>query len=347
MTTMKDIALRTGVSVSTVSLVLNGRDRGRVKPQIADRVHAVARELDYLPNAAARSLRTNRSQMLGFVSMEVATTPYAGGIILGAQEAASEAGYVLATVSADGAVDLDQEIGSLMRHGVDGFLFSTMSNRVSDIPDSLAEHPLVLADTVDAQGRFPAIVPDEFRIGHDATTRLARAGLTRIAYVGCTAPMVAQEGRLRGYRQALEDAGLPYDAALVCDVLYNDGALARVERLFDEARPDGVFCFNDSRAWYVYECAARRGLTIGKDVSVVGVDNHPVVSETFSPQLTTIALPHYEMGYWAASKLISMIDPDAGAGTQWPHTTAPIPPLDAPEPVRIHCTLLERNSVRA
>lgn len=343
---MKDIALRTGVSVSTVSLVLNGRDEGRVKPQIAQKVRAAARDLDYRPNAVARSLRTNRSHLLGFVSMEVATTPYAGGIILGAQEAAGKAGYVLATVSADGDIDLEQEIRSLVRYGVDGFLFSTMSNRVSDIPDSLAAHPLVLADTVDAQDRFPAVVPDEFLIGYDATMRLARAGLRRIAYVGSTAPMVAQVGRLRGYRQALEDAGLPYDEALVCDVLYNDAALAKVERLFDDASPDGVFCFNDSRAWYVYECAARRGLAIGKDISVVGVDNHPVVSETFSPQLTTIELPHYEMGYWAAAKLISMIDPGADAGQAWPATTAPMPPLDSPSPVRVHCTLLERDSVR-
>ena len=67
-------------------------------------------------------------------------------------------------------------------------------------------------------------------------------------------------------------------------------------------------CFNDARAWYVYECAARRGLTVGKDVSIVGVDNHRVFAETLEPQLTTVELPHYEMGYWAACKLISMIE---------------------------------------
>jgi len=132
----------------------------------------------------------------------------------------------------------------------------------------------------------------------------------------------------------------------VCDVLYNDEALHTVGRLFDEQRPDGVFCFNDSRAWYVYECAARRGLAIGSDVSVVGVDNHPVVSETFSPQLTTVELPHYEMGYWAATKLISLLSDSPRAEVQWPHTTAPMPPLDTPTPAMIHCTLIERDSVR-
>lgn len=346
MTTMKEVAQQAGVSVSTVSLVLNGRDSGRVKPQIAQRVRDTARALDYRPNPLARSLRTSRTRMLGFISMEVATTPYAGGIILGAQEAASEAGYLLTTVNADGRGNLEQEVATLHRYGVDGFLFSTMSNRVTDIPETLASYPLVLADATDARNRFPSIVPDEVRIGRDATQRLIDAGLTRIAYIGCTAPLVAQGLRLEGYRQALEGAGIAYREELVCDVLHNDEALHTVGRLFDEQRPDGVFCFNDSRAWYVYECAARRGLAIGSDVSVVGVDNHPVVSETFSPQLTTVELPHYEMGYWAATKLISLLSDSPRAEVQWPHTTAPMPPLDTPTPAMIHCTLIERDSVR-
>ena len=116
---MKEVAQRAGVSVSTVSLVLNGRDSGRVKTEIAQRVRDTASALDYRPNPLARSLRTSRTRMLGFVSMEVATTPYAGGIILGAQEAASEAGYLLTTVNADGKVNLEQEMATLHRYGVD------------------------------------------------------------------------------------------------------------------------------------------------------------------------------------------------------------------------------------
>ena len=78
--------------------------------------------------------------------------------------------------------------------------------------------------------------------------------------------------------------------------------------MFDAEHPDGFFCFNDARAWYVYECAARRGLTVGKDISVVGVDNHRVFAETLEPMLTTVELPHFEMGYWAVAKLVSIIE---------------------------------------
>ena len=77
----------------------------------------------------------------------------------------------------------------------------------------------------------------------------------------------------------------------------------------------------------MYECAARRGLTVGKDVSIVGVDNHRVFAETLEPQLTTVELPHYEMGYWAACKLISMIERKPVDSSSWPNTTAPMPPV--------------------
>lgn len=347
MTTMKQIAQRVGVSVSTVSLVLNGRDNGRVKPQIAQRVREAANEMGYQPNALARSLRTSRTHIVGFISVEVATTPYAGGMIQGAQDALSALGYVLLTVNGDDAQAIDDEVGALRRYGVDGFLYSAMSNRVVDVPKSLRRFPLVLVDATDAEGRLASIEPDETRIGYDATTRLIEAGCRRIAYIGCTEPMVAQDGRLEGYRQALIDHGIDVDERLRCDVLNNGPALRAVEELFDSEWPDGFFCFNDARAWYVYEAAARRGLRIGDDISVVGVDNHRVFAETLEPQLTTIELPHYEMGYWAANRLVADIEGRAINEAAWPRTTAVMPLLDTPSPAKVHCTLIEKASVHA
>ncbi|PST49589.1 LacI family transcriptional regulator [Bifidobacterium callitrichos] len=348
MVTMKQIAQETGVSVSTVSLVMNHRDEGRVKPAIASHVRAVADRLGYRVNPMASSLRTNRTHILGFISEEVATTPYAGGMILGAQSAASQYGYMLITVSTDGDMDEDDEIAALKRYGADGFLYAKMSNRVTDVPRSLADLPVVLVDATeggDDATRNPSVEPDEFRIGYDATRRLIDADCERIAYIGCSEDMIAQHGRLAGYRAALEDVGRKPDDRLIVNVLNNGPALAAVSDLFDWERPDGFFCFNDARAWYVYECAARRGMTVGRDLSVVGVDNHRVFAETLSPQLTTIELPHFEMGYWAAAKLISLIEGRTLDEGEWPRTTAPMPPLDVPAPAKIHCTLIEKESV--
>lgn len=273
MTTMKEVAERTGVSVSTVSLVLNDRDEGRVKPAIAEQVRATAKRLGYRPNPLARSLRTSKTRILGFISEEIAATPYAGGIILGAQDAASKLGYMLLTVNTNGNSDEAREIATLKRYGVDGFLYAKMSNRFTDVPKPLHDYPLVLVDATDRTGRYASIEPDETLIGYDATKRLI-----------------------------------------------------------------------DARAWYVYENAARRGLVVGRDVSVVGVDNHRVFAETLEPQLTTVELPHYEMGYWATRKLVSLIEgrePDDDE----PETTAPLPPLDASIPAKIHCTLIDKQSV--
>ena len=107
---MKEIAEAAGVSISTVSLVLNGRDEGRVKAPLAALVREKADELGYTVNPLARSLRTCRTRILGFISEEVATTPYAGGIILGAQDAASTYGYMIITVSTDGRASEENEM---------------------------------------------------------------------------------------------------------------------------------------------------------------------------------------------------------------------------------------------
>lgn len=344
MTTMKQVAQKAGVSVSTVSLVMNHRDEGRVKSSIAERVRQVAKELGYRPNPFASSLRTSRTRILGFISEEVATTPYAGGIILGAQDAASRLGYMMLIVSTDGEAREADEIAALKRYGVDGFMYAKMSNRITHIPDELKNEPVVIVDATDAEGRVPSIVPDEIAIARDATKRLVQAGCKRIAYIGCSEPMIAQDLRKEGYRQILNESGIEYDERLTIEVLNDRPALREVRELFLRERPDGFFCFNDARSWYVYECAARLGLTVGQDISVVGVDNHRLVAETFSPQLTTVELPHYEMGFWSVCKLVSMIEGRI-PNIAMPKTNATIPPLDGPLQAKIHCTLLEKESV--
>lgn len=342
---MKEIAEKTGVSVSSVSLVLNGRDSGRVKPEIARRVRETAERLGYKPNPLARSLRTSHTRILGFISEEIATTPFAGGIILGAQDAASTFGYMLITVNTDGGADETNQIAALRRYGVDGFLYAKMSNRITQVPKELKAYPTVLVDASDRDGRMPGVTPDEHAIGYDGTMRLVKAGCTRIAYVGCAKPMVAQIERFAGYRKALEDAGLPFDEALTVDVMYHRPAQDAVDRLVDDMHPDGVFCWNDARALYVYQSALKLGLTIGRDLSVVGVDNHRLIAETVVPELTTVELPHYEMGYWAVCKAIALIEGRQPDASRFPHTTAPLPPLDGPDQVKVHCALIEKDSV--
>lgn len=343
---MKDIAVHLGVSTSTVSLVLNNRDAGRVKSDIADKVRRTAREMGYRPNTLARSLRTSKTRIIGFISDEIATTPYAGRLILGAQDAARSMDYMLLTANTNGDPRLEEhEVDALKQYSVKGFLYARMFNQPTSIPGCLRGCPIVLVDGTDPTGTVPSIIPDEVSIGYDGTRHLVESGCRRIAYIGNSEQvMMADIGRQEGYRKALAESGIPYDEHLVISVDYNQRAQDAVNRLFESQHPDGVMCFNDARAWYVYFCAARMGLTIGRDVSVVGVDNHRVSADTMAPPLTTVDLPHYEMGYWGAMKLLTMIEDIPEESVTLPQTTSRIPPLSEHE-AKIHCRLLRKQSV--
>lgn len=363
MVTMKDVAQEAGVSTATVSRVLNGKDRGRIKPEIAQNVRCVAERLGYQLNLVARNLKTRSSHILGFVSDEIATTPFAGRIMLGAQDAARELGYILLAVNTGNDVELERrQINIVKQYGADGFLYAMMYHRMVTIPAELDDVPVVLVDAEDADSQRPSICPDEFGIGYIATRRLVDAGCRRIAYLGTNARVIAQDGRLAGYRAALEESSIEIDERLMVSVDEQD-VDGEVPKLFDGLHPDGVFCFNDMRAHLAYREAGRFGMTIGKDLSVVGVDNQPCIVGALSPSLTSVELPHYEMGYWSVRKLVSIIDrtreqmlPDSESVERADHVIAdsdrmlppgihtPLPPL-ADDTVRIACTLMEKASV--
>lgn len=344
--TMKHIAEEMGVSISAISLVLNGHANGRIRPELAQRIHDEAQRLGYKPNRMARSIRTNRTYILGFISDEIATTPFAGRLILGAQTAAQELGYTLLIVNTNGDADSEaHEIATLKQYGVDGFLYARMFNQMVTVPASLRDDPLVLLDAVEAKSDIPSIVPDEVKIGKDATNRLIDSGCRRIAYIGSDDSLEAEIGRMRGYHLALEKRGLPYDDNLVIHPRIGTETLQAVRDLTKRYHPDGFFCFNDARAWSVYTVATSYGMSVGKDISVVGVDNHQVIAETFSPHLTTIELPHYEMGYWGSKKLVSLIDEaDEISITNAKGTRAKLPSLSRRH-AKIHCSLVEKESV--
>ncbi|WEV58563.1 LacI family DNA-binding transcriptional regulator [Bifidobacterium sp. ESL0728] len=345
MMTMKDVAEKAGVSISTVSLVLNNRDAGRVKTQIAAKVREIADELGYKPNPMARSLRTSKTGILGFIADEIYDIPYTAQTLQGAQDAASHYGYIILFVDTDGSASQADQISVLQRYGMDGFLYSKPSSQVTEVPEDLVHSPLVLISTNTVDNRFPIVEPDEFAIGYDATKRLIDSGAKKIAYIGNSAPTIAQATRLEGYRKAFKEAKMPFDKNLVVNVSQDGDALGMVSSLFDEVKPDAFFCYDDARAWYIYECAARRGLTVGKDLSVIGVGNDSNIADTFSPKLTTVAMPYYEMGYWAVCKLVSLIEKRSLGENPFPKNLIDLPPINSAIPACIHCQIIENQSV--
>ncbi|TCK60145.1 LacI family DNA-binding transcriptional regulator [Curtobacterium sp. PhB136] len=340
MLTMKDIAAQVGVSVSSVSLVLNDRDAGRVNRDVAQRIRELADAFGYVPNQLARSLKSKQTQTIGLVSDRVATVPFSSAMLAGAQEAAWRRGYVLMLVDTGGNEELQTPaVQSLLQRNVDGLIVAATFHREVTMPDVPTSTPVVLLDgrpeTDEASADF--VVPDEERGAYDAVTHLVEAGHRRIGFCSVSAYPIADALRSRGYRRALADAGLPVDPALV--VTAEDAAtrcaIAPAQRLLDRptaARPTAVFCFGDQIAMGFYQVARSLGLAIPTDLSIVGFDNQEFVAEALEPGLTTMQLPHRAMGDWAVERILARID-------------GSVPRSVAPAGMRMHCPLVIRGSV--
>ncbi len=333
-TSIKDVAVRAGVSVTTVSHVLNDVPGKRISDETRSRVRQAADDLSYRPNGMARSLRLQRSHILAMVSDEIATTPHAGQIILGAQEAASKRGWLLMLVNSGGDRDTElAEIRALQQRQVEGFLYATMYHKVVDVPPELGDSAVTLLDARCHDPRIPSVAPDEAQGGQAATDLLLAHGHRRIGLINNVDDIPATTGRLDGYVRALRGAGLELQEDLLVQGRSDaaGGYLAAASLLDRSPRPTAVFCFNDRMAMGLYQAAAERGLRIPEDLSVVGFDNQELVADGLRPGLTTVALPHYEMGAWAVETLIRRLeDPDV-----------------PPEQVLLPCPVIERGSVAA
>ncbi|WP_426504580.1 LacI family DNA-binding transcriptional regulator [Dactylosporangium sp. McL0621] len=321
---IRDVAEAAGVSVTTVSHALNNLAEKRISAETRTRVHEAAQRLGYAPNRLARGLRTQRSGTIGLISDQIATTPHAGKIILGAQEAVERHGGMLMVMDTGGAPALeDRAARLLLRHQVDGVLYAAMYHRRVRVPAALHGVPLVLLDALCDDPEQSWVVPDEVAGGRAATGELLAAGHRRIAFINDSDDIPARHGRLQGFLDRLGEAGIEASSCPVVHVVPSapTGREAALALLRVRERPTGIFAFNDAIAMGVYQAAAELGLRIPADLSVVGFDDLQLISEGLHPGLTTIALPHYEMGVWAADRLYDRINTPAGTEPPVQHRT--------------------------
>ncbi|QKJ18349.1 LacI family DNA-binding transcriptional regulator [Microbacterium hominis] len=318
---VSEVAAAAGVSPTTVSHAFSGARA--VNAETRERIFAAARELDYVPDRIASSLRTRRTGLIGFVGDHLATTPYAGRIIEGARRAGLERDVLLLVGESGGDAAAEADLLTrLVAQRVDGILLSRMFHqrvRRPELPEAL---PLVLVDAAPEPGwDVDAVVPDEAQIAALACERLLREGHRDIAYVGTTDTSRAARGRQIGVRTVLGDAGIP----LGPDRLVSDasdapgGRRAGLTLLSGRSRPTAVICFNDQIAMGVMQAAARLGIDVPAGLSVVGIDDLHPVADALDPALTTVALPHEEMGRWGMRRLLDLIDGSAEAVTGGPH----------------------------
>jgi LacI family transcriptional regulator len=309
--TIQDIAQLAGVGPGTVSRVLN--DHPNVSEKTRAKVLSVIERLDYRPSYSARHMRTQRSHLIGFISDEVATTPYAGQIILGAQEAAWKDEHILLIVNVGrDAAMLDPVLETFFEREVEGIIFAAMYHRVVELPEKITEVPVVLANCYSANLPLPSVVPDEFGGGFTATQALLQRGHRRIGFINVNTlhpGIPASVGRWQGYKAALEAAGIAYDESLV-RYGYGDvdhGYQYARELLTQDDPPTALFCGNDRTAMGAYNTLNELRLRVRDDVAIIGFDNQELIAKALRPPLTTIELPHYEIGRSATHLLLEQV----------------------------------------
>jgi LacI family transcriptional regulator len=312
---IRAVAAAAGVSVTTVSHALSGR--GQVSGETRQRVRETAALLGYAPNPIARALRSSRTNVIGFISEEIATTPFAGQILSGAQEAAAELGYMLMIVNIKRGDINDPQIDALLAQQVDSVILASSSHRVVQMPPRLDPARTILVNAHDPSRPGFAIVPDEIGIGLLATRRLLHAGHRRIVHVTVDEDVPAVGGRERGYLGAMAEAGQsplivrvpgPATAQAGSDAIRRAIALAN--------GTTAVFAFNDQMAMGIYqEISIDPMVTIPHEISIVGVDDLQLISAALRPGLTTVALPHAEMGRKAVEVASQLNLPGPGHGT--------------------------------
>lgn len=311
--TLREVADAAGVSVATVSLVVNRKKKARIGDDARKRVLDAIDALGYRPNALAKNLVSGNSRFIGLVADAIATTPFAGQIIKGAQDEAWKRGFVLLVANTEGNELAERDaISMMLEHQVRGILYSTWYHRAVQTPKALDETDFVLVNCFDPTSNARAVVPDEVQGGRTATEMLLARGHRRIAFINTTTEAPAREGRLRGYREALDSARVPFDPALVLDASpEQEGGFDAVNRLV-ALNVSAVFCHNDRVAMGVYDGLRRRGLSIPGDMAVVGFDNQEVIAAHLRPPLSTVALPHYELGAAGVRLLLGVDHPTGG-----------------------------------
>lgn len=320
--TLKMIAERLGVSVQTVSNVL--QSTGRVAAATAERVQKVASEMGYVPNAGAQALRGKSTKTLSFILSDpvLTTTPsaYLGFLIPVVASAIREAGFTPSIQFADDT-DIDAALLPARQGLVDGVLL--LANRldagqieaISRLPI-----PIALFEREAPVGTLPYVTTNATEGVASAVRHLHAQGARRIAYLDGRPhwPMTTSVRRFEGFNQAIEELGLPKLPAIEGNWQFESGVAAFETMLARGGMPEAVVCANDQMAVGFLKAAQRHGIKVPADLLVTGFDDLEFARYT-TPQLTSVRLPLADMSRGAAALLTSMI---SGGGVPGGHQSS-------------------------
>jgi LacI family transcriptional regulator len=305
--TIQDVAKEAGVSISTVSRVLNEKDD--VAPATYAKVRQVIDEMGYASSLAARSMRSRRTNVIGLIMPDVGAA-FSLEILKGVNEAIGQLEqalivYTRGDIRKYGTASQERQYVNLLNGSItDGVIIVTpLASAYSTTA------PVVAIDPNTESAAHPAVTANNYQGALQAMNYLLELGHRRIGHIGGRVELQSSARRLKAYEDSLFEAGIPLDHSLVIDGDYTTptGYQAARKLLNLPDPPTAVFAANDQSALGAMEAIREAGLRVPQDISVTGFDNIPEASIT-SPSLTTVDQSVFEMGYIATEMLFKLIE---------------------------------------
>jgi len=308
---VKDVAATAGVSLGTVSNVLNRPER--VSAATRERVERAMNDLGFVRNESARALRAGKSRTLAYVMLD-ATNPFFTDVAQGIELAAEAADLSLFICNSDNrAAREDTHLGHLQQQRVQGILITPVDPEADSL-DTIARHgtPLVIVDRIRHDESFCSVAVDDVLGGRIAVEHLIDRGHTRVAFVGGPLSIGQVDDRWRGAREAWAEAGLPEDALTLMpttalSVSEGRSAGERLAGLPSRRRPTAAFCANDLIALGLLQQTISSGRRVPGDLAIVGYDDIEFAAAAAVP-LTSVRQPRHELGRMAADLVMDEAD---------------------------------------
>lgn len=298
MATIGDVAKLAGVSVATVSRVLN--NSGAVKRDTAQKVKSAIKSLSYTPNLAARNLRRNESRIIMMLAPNF-TNPYYTHILSGICDTSRELGYITLVYNTYDTLSLNRRslVNLIEENKVDGTIILACNHDDEWLNGCKDEYPIVQCSEYARDSEVPHISVDNFTAAYQSVRYLIGLGHRRIGFLGSDNQFISTKMRYEGYCKALAEAGLPLRDSYVAngsvDYSFQSGKAAAKTLLQLPERPSAVFSVSDVLALGAIAQAQESGLSVPGQLSVIGFDDVDYTT-MFHPHLTTVKIPCYELG---------------------------------------------------
>lgn len=307
MTTISDVAKAAGVSVATVSRVINGI--ANVSPETTAKVTKAIQELDYRPNLLGRNLRRTKSERI-LVLLPNISNPFYSEIVKGIEDVANRNGYNIMLCNTDSDIKREKKyIKMLKTRLADGAILMASEISCEELTELAKEVSMVQCCEYKEGIPVSHVSIDNEKAAYKATKHLISLGHRKIAFIGANNQFLSSNLREKGYLRALSDEGIEPNPDYLCygDYSYKSG-LRNMKKLLNlQERPTAVFCVSDVMAIGAIRLAMEENLKIPEDLAVCGFDNIHF-SWMFTPSVTTIAQPMYDLGCTAMDALIRIIE---------------------------------------